>query len=119
MARVDGVDALVARLRSRAEQARRDAAKSVIVGYSQSYSIYVHEDLEARHAPPTQAKFLEGPARRLAPELRRIITEAVGRGVPLPQAVLLAALFLQRSSQQECPVKTGALRASAFTRLEG
>lgn len=35
----------------------------VRVGYTQSYAIYVHEDLNARHAPGKQAKYLEEPAR--------------------------------------------------------
>lgn len=29
------------------------------VGYDTEYAIYVHERLDARHAPPTRAKFLE------------------------------------------------------------
>jgi hypothetical protein len=117
VARVEGVDQLVARLNARAEQARADAARSVVVGYTAGYSLYVHEDFEARHTVGN-AKFLEGPARRLAPELKRIVAEAVKRGVPLPQALLLAGLRLQREARLLTPVKTGALRASAFTRLE-
>lgn len=31
-------------------------------GAATDYAIYVHENLEARHNPPTQAKFLEQPA---------------------------------------------------------
>jgi hypothetical protein len=35
-------------------------AKTVVrVGYTQSYAIYVHENLEARHKPGKTAKFLE------------------------------------------------------------
>ena len=34
------------------------------------------------------------------------------------QAMLKAGLFLQAASQRLCPVDTGNLRASAFTRLE-
>lgn len=33
------------------------------------YAIYVHEILENKHATPTQAKFLETPARAYEPEL--------------------------------------------------
>jgi hypothetical protein len=29
------------------------------VGYDTEYAIYVHENLDARHAPPTRAKWLE------------------------------------------------------------
>lgn len=45
----------------------------VIVGYTQEYAIYVHEDLNARHAPGKEAKFLEGPARRLQTRLARVV----------------------------------------------
>lgn len=31
-------------------------------GAASEYAIYVHEILENRHAPPTKAKYLEGPA---------------------------------------------------------
>lgn len=44
-----------------------------IVGYTAGYAIFVHEDLEAQHAEGKQAKFLEGPARELAPQLVEII----------------------------------------------
>ena len=30
-------------------------------GAASEYAVYVHENLEARHKPPTQAKFLEKP----------------------------------------------------------
>ena len=30
-------------------------------GAAAPYAIYVHENVSARHAPPTQAKFLEQP----------------------------------------------------------
>lgn len=33
----------------------------VSLGYGTDYAIYVHEDLEKYHAPPTKAKFLEDP----------------------------------------------------------
>jgi hypothetical protein len=31
------------------------------LGYSTNYAVYVHENLEAFHKPPTKAKFLEDP----------------------------------------------------------
>ena len=36
----------------------------VIVGYFQSYALYVHEDLNARHAEGKSAKYLEKPLRQ-------------------------------------------------------
>lgn len=39
------------------------------IGYSAEYAPHVHENLEARHKPPTQAKFLETPIARALPDL--------------------------------------------------
>jgi len=47
------------------------------VGYTQNYAIFVHEDLEARHAPGKIAKYLERPARENKDEIRRIISKAM------------------------------------------
>lgn len=38
-----------------------DGNLSVTFGYTMSYAIFVHENLEAYHYPPTKAKFLEDP----------------------------------------------------------
>lgn len=51
----------------------------VIVGYTQDYAIFVHEDLEARHAPGKIAKFLETPARQNNAELLSIIKSELGK----------------------------------------
>ncbi len=45
---------------------------AAVVGYTQAYAVVVHEDLEAHH-PVGEAKYLERPARELAPELAAII----------------------------------------------
>ncbi len=47
----------------------------VWVTYGTEYGIYVHEDLDAWHAPGTQAKFLEEPFRWRQYEFREIIKE--------------------------------------------
>jgi hypothetical protein len=90
---------------------------SVIVGYTQRYAIFVHENLTAHHNVG-QAKFLEQPARQFSKDIAQVVSKAVKNGTPLPQALVLGGLFLQRESQKLCPVDTGALKASAFTRLE-
>jgi len=49
----------------------------IVVGYTANYAVYVHENLQARHKPPTQAKYLEQPAREKKDKIFRIIrTEA-------------------------------------------
>lgn len=52
----------------------------VIVGYTASYAIYVHEDLNARHKPGKAAKFLESPARDMQSELADIVIREVRKG---------------------------------------
>lgn len=51
-----------------------------MVGYSAAYSIFVHENLEARHKPGKSAKFLEQPYRDLQPEFLRIMREEMTGG---------------------------------------
>lgn len=117
MAKIENVKKVIAALRARAAKAQKDTNVSVVVGYTQSYAIYVHENLEAYH-PVGQAKYLEQPARLLAPVLAQIVRDAMKQGKTLAQGLLLAGLRLQRESQLLVPVDTGALKNSAFTRLE-
>jgi len=66
-----------------------DAMGGVYVdfGYGTLYAVYVHENLEARHKPPTKAKFLEDPVNRHADELGTVILDVadkifLGGGAP-------------------------------------
>ncbi len=115
MAQVENIESLRAKLRALSRA--RDEKVTVLVGFTQSYAVFVHENLEAHH-PVGQAKFLETPARILAPQLGNIVRDAVQGGNTLEQGLLLAGLRLQREAQLLTPVDTGALRASAFTRKE-
>jgi len=91
----------------------------VVVGFTQNYAIYVHENLEAYHLVG-QAKFLEQPARELSQGgvLSRIVVEVMRQGKTMMQGLLLAGLRIQREAQRLVPVDTGALKNSAFTRVE-
>lgn len=117
MAKVEGVDKLRAALAKKATVVTLATAKKVTVGYTAAYAVFVHENLEAFH-PIGQAKFLETPMREKSQEMAKIVLDAVKRGLPLDQALLLGGLFLQRASQDLCPVLTGYLRNSAFTRVD-
>jgi len=88
----------------------------VVIGYSAWYAIFVHERLDLVH-PVGQAKFLEQPFRVLRLTLYQMIVAGVKKGLGIAQSMLLAGMRLQAESQKLCPVKTGNLRASAFTRL--
>jgi hypothetical protein len=52
---------------------------SAAITYSTDYAIYVHEDLTKYHKFPTQAKFLEQPARERLPNLLSNISKRVER----------------------------------------
>lgn len=89
----------------------------VTVGYTASYAIFVHENLEARHTVG-QAKYLEQPFRQIEPTISRRLIENMLRGMELGQALYVVGLLLQRESQLLVPVDTGNLKGSAFTILE-
>lgn len=101
-------------------------SNSVIVGYTAAYALNVHENKkqqenrEARGVTKRQWKFLEKPARELSNsgEIQRIVNTAVGNGVKLEDALLMAGQRIQRESMKIVPIDTGNLRASAFTRKE-
>jgi hypothetical protein len=116
--KIEGVSQVKAALARRLTAYGSDTRPSVSVGYTQSYAIYVHENLEAEH-PTGQAKFLEQPAREKRKDIKDIVKDEVIDGAKLEDALLKGGLFLQRESQRLCPVATGALRASAFTRPDG
>jgi hypothetical protein len=111
---------LIAKLQGLAVKASKEKRVSVAVGYTQSYAIYVHENLQAQHKEGKQAKYLEEPFRRLASEgtLAGIIAAAWEAGKTVAQAMLLAGLRVQRESMKVVPIDTGALKNSAFTSLE-
>lgn len=124
MAKVDGIGRVLKALK-RLEQkyqgrkAKAGIGESVIVGFTAAYALFVHEDMEADHKVG-QAKFLEQPARELSNNgtLGGIVRKAVLAGRTVVEGLLLAGLRLQREAQLLTPVDTGALKGSAFVRVE-
>jgi len=51
----------------------RDGNLSIGFGYTRYYSVYVHENLDSYHKPPTKAKFLEDPMMRAVPNIANSI----------------------------------------------
>jgi len=111
--------------------------ESVIVGYTASYAVYVHENLEmklkgqprkgAGHGgnywdPPNrgQSKYLEEPARNLSNDgtLTELTAKAMQKGATVQEALYVAGLRILRDSQKVVPVDTGNLKASGFCRKE-
>jgi len=118
-AEIKGLDKLQKELRALSRKAKAGAREDVIVGFTQSYAIWVHE-IQARHKPGKQWKYLESPARRLATtgELIRLIKTVYEKTNSLTSGMTLAGLRIQREAQEIVPIDTGALRASAFTAKE-
>ena len=59
---------------------------SVTLGFggdAAPYAVYVHENLTARHAPPTQAKFLEDPLNAAVPGMADRIAAGAGTALGL------------------------------------
>lgn len=118
--KVERLENLTAKLKAKAAKAAAAGKESVVVGFCTSYALFVHENMTASHKSGKQAKFLEGPARRLVNDgtLAAQIRDNVKAGMGVPDALLVAALTVQREAQKVTPVDTGALRASAFTAKE-
>lgn len=116
MATVNGGAEVERKIRDLSQKFGKTDVK-VIVGFTQYYAIYVHENLESRH-PVGQAKFLEEPYRQMLPELKDMIARGMRKGLDALQALIMAGLRLQREAQLLCPVDTGALKNSAFTRQD-
>jgi hypothetical protein len=119
MPAISGINELQRQITQLLLKSKSEDDMDCIVGYTAAYSLFVHENMQAHHTVG-QAKFLEQPARELTNNgtLAGIIADAKRQGKSLGQALLLAGLRLQRDSQRLCPVDTGNMRASAFTRLE-
>lgn len=117
MANMLNLDKVLLALDGKLDRVADGVNPSVIVGYTQNYAVYVHENMESHH-PVGQAKFLEQPARQEGDVLGDIVNQGMRAGRTLAQSLVLAGLRLQRDSQLLVPVDTGALKGSAFTRLE-
>ena len=116
MARVEGLEKVQAAMRKLAGK-YPEKEVSVVVGCTQRYALFVHENLQARH-PVGQAKFLESPARRYASQLAGIVRTAVSRGVGVLVGLKMAGLKLMQAAQLLTPVDTSALKPSYFVVAE-
>lgn len=86
---------------------------TVEVSYSGvPYALFVHENLQAQHAPPTRAKFLEAPARYLKTQMAAKVTAALKNKKSLESGLVEAAVLLYDESQRLVPVEYGDLKAS-------
>jgi len=114
MAVIKNVARLNARLKALIAHSRKNDNVEVTVGYTANYAVFVHE--VKRNYRNGEWKYLETPARKLVKELGRIVWKSVKVTKNLGTALVLAGLRLQAESQLLVPVRTGNLKASAFTR---
>ncbi len=120
-------------IRARLHALRSQDRPSVVVGFSSAVALFVHENVQARNigwavprrsgigvywGPHGGPKFLEAPAREMADELAATVRQALAKGVPFTQALLLAGYQLLGEAQERVPVEHDNLRASGFVRLE-
>lgn len=115
--KIEGTREFERKIGDKAKKMARETSRPVVVGYTQSYAIHVHENKEMHHTVG-KAKYLEDPAKKHRKKIGNIIVFFYKRTGNLLLAMIQGGLFLQRESQQEVPVDTGALKNSAFTRPE-
>lgn len=133
MAKMERATDLQRKLRAMGKYAKIEATGSYAVGYSASYAVIVHEDMEAAHGedynekyaaeiaagtkhsrgPNQQAKYLETPFRRLSKQFGRIVEDTYKSTKSVMKGLLKCALLLLRESKKIVPVDTGVLKASA------
>lgn len=66
----------------RSATATVDPAKlEAVVSYDTPYAVRQHEDLDARHDPGRQAKYLEEPLRSRANTILKLIAEPIRKGM--------------------------------------
>jgi hypothetical protein len=116
MAEVQGLERVLFRLNSIAN--KYGPSKKLVLGYRAPHATVVHERLGVYHAPPTRAKYLEEPARRLIPEVARTVTDVISRGGTVEDALLAGGNLVMDESQKIVPVNTGELKASKFVEVE-
>jgi hypothetical protein len=133
MATIENLQKVIAALRDRAARSRKEDNVSVVVGYSASYAIFLHEmrnpvtlgkniprpsGLGFFWGPNGAPKFLEKPARQFSKEIGQIVRKALQEKKTMSQALLLGGLKLQRESQKLVPIEYNVLRSSAFCKLD-
>lgn len=91
--------------------------ENIVVGFTQNYAIYVHENRGSRHTTG-KAGFLLDNAIELRGEMASTIAEVTRKTGSVEKGLAVAGTRLQAAAQEDTPVDLGALKASAFTARE-
>lgn len=115
---IQGMKSLQNKIAIRIDQARTKYKQKLHVGFAAPYCVFVHERTDVYHAPPTQAKFLEQPARQYRRQIGGVIRFALQRGKTFAEALHDAGWFLLKKAIPITPIDTGWLRSSAFVEVK-
>lgn len=91
--------------------------ENVVVGFTQNYALFVHENRNSNHTTG-KAGFLLDNARDLQKEMSQIVLNVTKQTGSVEKGLMVAGVRLQSAAQEDTPVDTGALKASAFTAKE-
>lgn len=99
------------------EQKQRETPITFAVVYTAPYAIFVHEDLQIKHANG-QAKYLEQPLRENTSKMSAMVKELMAKQKKtLKQALLIVGNWLLQESRKLVPVDTGTLRDSGVVKI--
>lgn len=112
MIQVIGVNEILTKLEARSLKGRKTVAYGI--GFSAPYAVFVHENLENYHKPPTQAKFLETAAKTKADEAVKEIARFVKTKHGLEHGIVSGARIILEEAKRLCPVDTGFLKSSGY-----
>jgi hypothetical protein len=87
-----------------------------IVGYAAPYAVYVHNNYGANFKVG-RAGFLLDVIREERRVLGSIASKSLRAGATMLQRVRAVLEYIKKKSQENCPVDTGFLKASAFILL--
>jgi len=146
MAEMLNLTRLLRKLEKYERESMRQNNGNVVVGYSASYAVYVHENLAATHGEAfnarhageitagagrkkgerrvvsrgagQQAKFLERPAREHKLTIAQMVVNGMKNGASLMKSLLGAGSFLLTKSREIVPWQTGNLYRSGFVEKE-
>lgn len=146
MAEMLNMTRLLRKLEKYERESMRKNNGNVVVGYTASYAVYVHENLEAAHGEAfnakhaaeiaagagrkkgerrvmsrgagQQAKFLEQPAREHSTTIAQMVVNGMKNGASLMKSLLGAGHFLLAKSREIVPWQTGNLYRSGFVEEE-
>lgn len=112
---IEGLPALMNQFRLRMQKVGDyNSRPEIRVQYTAPYAIYVHENLMAYHASPTQAKFLERAVREQKVAMMAEVISVYRSTQSVKEAIKAAGNLLAKAAEPYVPIDTGALRKSVI-----